>query len=87
MDCLKSDQTYRRIYSRKNVADNAVFARSVDALKHNEQRVLPFRVHEVLQLRYFLDVQLNFRQSAFVGLMFPMIQRGRNVSAEAWIPV
>ena len=55
------------------MADNAVFARSVEALKHNEQRVLPFGVHEVLQLRHLLDVLLNFRQSAFVGLMFPMI--------------
>ena len=55
------------------MADNAVFARSVEPLKHNKQRMLPFGVRQVLQLRHFLDVLLNLGQSLFAGFMFPVV--------------
>src|SRR5579862_5891689 len=43
----------RRVHSRKNVPNYAVLAASVQSLKYNEERVLPLRVHQVLQLIHF----------------------------------
>src|SRR5690348_1120374 len=55
--------------------DYAVFARSVEALKNDEKGMLPFCIHQVLQLFELLNVLLNLRQSLFVGFMFPMVSR------------
>ena len=44
----------RWVHSRENVPNYAVLAASVQSLKHNKERVLPFRVHHVLQLVYLV---------------------------------
>src|ERR1700733_10199510 len=40
----------RWVHSRENVPNYTVLAASVQSLKHYKERVLPLRVHQVLQL-------------------------------------
>jgi len=61
------------IHPGQNVADHAVFARGVEPLEYDEKRMLPFGIHEILQLRHFLDVLLNLGQSVLVGFMFSVV--------------
>ena len=51
----------RGIHPGQDVADHAVFARSIKALQNNEQGMLSFRIHQILQLLHFLDVLLNLQ--------------------------
>ena len=58
-----NSHTTRRIHSSENVADDAIFACGVEALQHNEKRMLVLRIHQILQVLHFLTILLNFRQS------------------------
>jgi hypothetical protein len=57
-----------RIHAAKHVSYDTVLPGCIEGLKHDEKRLVPIRVEQVLKLVHPLDVLLHLRQRLVMGL-------------------